>query len=132
MHHRENTQLSWRQPLLASLFPLSWCQLSASVTFQAGRQTPASPHSSVLALARVAQESRAITTALHDHLPPLHLTKLVKIHLKGKRNVKLFLTIFLILFFFCIFFFSFIESTADQGVFFLLNLDQLIVLAEKC
>lgn len=35
-------------------------------------------------------------------------------------------------FFFCIFFFSFIESTADQGVFFLLNLDQLIVLAEKC
>lgn len=118
--------------MLASLFPLSWCQLSASVTFQAGRQTPASPHSSVLALARAAQESRAITTALHDHLPPLHLTKLVKIHLKGKRNVKLFLTTFLILFFFCIFFFSFIESTADQGVFFLLNLDQLIVLAEKC
>lgn len=130
MHHRENTLLSWRQPLLTSLFPPSWCQLSASVTFQAGGQIPASTQPSGLALSENGSEihgnyhspARSASTAAPDE-------KRRKISPKGKQRAKVFLTPYI---FFLVICFSLIQPTTEPGVFFLLNLDQFIALAEKC
>lgn len=133
MHHRENTLLSWRQPLLTSLFPPSWCQLSASVTFQADGQIPASTQPSGLAgpagerLRNPRQLPQPCTISFHS------CTWWEKEKNQSKRETKSKSVPDTLYFFFLIVIcFSLIQPTTEPGVFFLLNLDQFIALAEKC
>lgn len=127
MHHRENTLLSWRQPLLASPFPPGWCQLSAPATFQAGRRISVSlaPLSPLLAPRRT--DGSGIRGNYLNSLGTVSINtpdeKTAKINPKegvGGKSVKDFLTSFFFSlggFFFIIFCFLLTRPGTEPGVF---------------